>query len=305
MKILKVILCVLVFIVFFGVYIFNISGNISNNAIEGFKLPRIPASSSKVDVHLLKTGYITVPEAFSMAQGSLFKPFEMVHGAVLVKHGSSSFLFDTGLGKQIDKQFHLDMPFWSKPFMTYKKSTPAVDLIKNNPNLPLPNRIFLSHSHWDHASGLVDFPQANVWISSQEFDYLKTAKPPSVFPSQVNSKSIMWHSYQLNDGAYAGFDRSFDIFNDGSAVIVELSGHSPGSVGLFVNDKFGIRRFFIGDVVWNLSALDNLKRKSWAASLLLDHNENTTDNTILKLKALKDKNPDLKIIPAHDLSAWK
>ena len=85
MKILKIILCVLVFIAFCGLYIFSISGNISGNAIEGFKIPRIPASSSKVDVHLLKTGYITVPEALSMAQGSLFKPFESLSVSSSVK----------------------------------------------------------------------------------------------------------------------------------------------------------------------------------------------------------------------------
>jgi glyoxylase-like metal-dependent hydrolase (beta-lactamase superfamily II) len=228
----------------------------------------------------------------------------MVHGAVLVTHGSDSFLFDTGLGEQIDQQFEIDMPFWLKPFMTYKKSLSAADIIKSNPKYSQPSHVFLSHSHWDHASGLVDFPDASVWVSSQEYDYLKMAQPPSVFPSQVRSHKINWQSYQFNDGAYAGFDTSFDIFDDGTAVIVDLAGHSPGSIGLFVNDKSGIRRFFVGDAVWNLDAIRHLKRKSWVASLILDHNEGATDNTIIKLNSLINQNPELKIIPAHDLRAW-
>jgi len=305
MKVLKIVLFVLVLIFSVGMVIFNMPGNISVSDHQESQLPEISIASHVVEVHFLKTAYITVPEAFSIAQGSLFKEFEMVHGAILIEHGNESFLFDTGLGKQIDRQFEIDMPFWLKPFMTYQKEKPAAQIIFENNELPYPSRIFLSHSHWDHASGLFDFPDASVWVSSQEYDYLKTAKPPSVFPSQVSSNKINWQSYQLNDGPYAGFEASFDIFDDGTAIIVDLAGHSPGSVGLFVNDKLGIRRFFVGDAVWNVDAIKNLKRKSWAASLLLDHDEDATDYTISKLKALKNKNPDLRIIPAHDLRSWK
>jgi len=305
MKGLKVLFLFFSLIVVIFLYIFNIHGDISSNVHKGIKLPIISTASSEVSVHFLKTGYISVPEAFSIAQGSLFDKFEMVHGAILVQHGSESFLFDTGLGKKIDEQFEVDMPFWLKPFMSYEKDKAAVDIINKNSNLLIPSRIFLSHSHWDHASGLVDFPNAKIWISAQEHDYLQSAKPPSVFPSQVKSHIIQWQSYQLNNGSYAGFSKSYDIFGDGTAVIVDLSGHSAGSVGLFVDDKKGIRRFFVGDAVWNLDAVKNLKRKSWAASLILDHDEQATDNTIAKLHALMNANPELIIIPAHDLSTWQ
>ena len=87
-------------------------------------------------------------------------------------------------------------------------------------------------------------------------------------------------------------------------VLVGLAGHTPGSVGLFVNAKDGVRRFFVGDAVWNLKAVQELRRKFWLSSLFVDNDRAETDRVVAKLHALMQANPELKVIPAHDLSTW-
>jgi glyoxylase-like metal-dependent hydrolase (beta-lactamase superfamily II) len=258
-----------------------------------------------VSVHFLKTAFAKTAEAFTIAGGSLFKSFRMVHGAVLVQHGKDTFLFDTGLGQQIDAQFAKDMPFWLKPMMAYQKQASVLELLKKNPALPRPKRIFLSHTHWDHASGVVDFPKLEIWVTKEELHYTKTAKESGLFPSQVGPKSIRWRPYQLQAKPYAGFPESYDLYGDGTVVFVRLFGHTPGSVGLFVNAKDGIRRFFVGDAVWNVDSIKKRRGNFWISSRIADHNTKKARRVIAQLHALHKANPTLQIIPAHDLRTWK
>ena len=286
------------------VLIVNVPGNIPLST-QAATLPPLPPASVDVDLHFLKTAHATTLEAFTMAQGSIFEPFELVHGALLVSHREDSFLFDTGLGTRIDAQFTADIPAWLKPLLAYEKGVPVVEQLRINSELPQPNRIFLSHAHWDHASAVVDFPELEIWVTAAEFQYLRTAEPPGVLPSQVSSPDILWRQYELTETHYAGFTQSFDVFGDGTAVLVGLAGHTPGAVGLFVNSKDGGRRFFIGDTVWNRDAIRKLRSKFWISSLIVDSDRDSTNLLVARLEALLRANPELKIIPAHDGRAWQ
>ena len=305
MKKIKILSIVLLVLLIALLAFFYIPGNVEPPTEVGVKLPPIPESAVKVELYFLETAHGNTLEAFTMAQGSPFKNFKMVHGAILVKHGEDCFLFDTGLGKNIDSQFSEDMPFWLKPLMAYEKGEAVVEQLEKNQNLPKPKRIFLSHAHWDHASGVIDFPDLEIWISSLEYPFIKSGTPPAIFPSQVSSPDIKWKEFALNDISYAGFSKSYDIYGDGTAVLVDLYGHSPGSVGLFVNANDGVRRFFVSDAVWNVNSIKKLRTKFWLSSMIVDDDRDKTSLVIAKLYALVEANPELKIIPAHDLSTWK
>lgn len=281
-----------------------VPNKVEESNVVGKSLPPIPAESVLVKMHYLQSGRAESPEALSISGGSLFKTIEIVHGAILVEHAGQSFLLDTGLGANVDDQFDQDMPAMLKPMMAYEKGQTIASQIAADPNLPMPDRIFLSHSHWDHASGIEDFPGVPLWITQSEQDFIEHAVPPAVMPSQFVS-DINWKQFQLKKRSYAGFDRSFDIFGDGTAVLVSLSGHTPGSLGLFLNANDGKRRLFVGDAVWRLDSVKNLRGKSFAASSFADHDKHDTKAVIAKLHALLKANPELLIVPAHDLDAWK
>ncbi len=300
----KILIVVITLTVIFAT-VLNIPGNIKPIEPKENKLPSLPTSSDLVSVHFLDTARFQTPEAFTVAGGSIFKTIEMIHGAILVTHGSDSFLFDTGLGENVDLQFEQDMPAFLVPFMAYEKGQSVFAQLNENSNLPKPSKIILSHAHWDHASGIMDFPELDVWVRDSERNYMKEEGPPAIFPSQVSSPDIKWRTYSLSSDDYAGFPDSLDIYDDGSAVIVSLSGHSPGSVGLFVNSKEGKRYFFIGDAVWNLDGIKKLKTKFWISSFLVDHDKEKTNEIIAKIHALAAANPELVIVPAHDRRAWE
>lgn len=287
--------------------VLNIPGTVAKLEQPPMPLPPMPTAASMVKIHFLKTGTVDTLEALTFAQGSMFKHSAMVHGAILIQHGDDSLLFDTGLGRSINDQFIEDMPLWLMPLMSYKKGVSAADQIQAL-GLPSPKRIFLSHAHWDHASGLLDFPDAETWVTATEHTYLQSPNARTgaqVFPSQVDSTAIVWRDYSLADVPYAGFEKSYDIYGDGTLVLVSLAGHSPGSVGLFVNSQDGKRRFFVGDAVWNVAAIEKLRHKFWLSSRLLDLDRPETGRVIAKMELLMRSNPQLKIIPAHDLKTWE
>jgi hypothetical protein len=61
---------------------------------------------------------------------------------------------------------------------------------------------------------------------------------------------------------YETFDESADVFGDGSVVVVKLPGHTPGSVGVFVNVSPTLRMFHVGDAVNVVEAVERRLTKS-------------------------------------------
>ncbi|MGH8530960.1 MAG: MBL fold metallo-hydrolase [Nevskiales bacterium] len=261
------------------------------------KLPTV--NTSPLRFALLKTGTAKSPEAMAVSGGRWFTQASFVHSAVYVQHPTGSFLYDTGLGAQVDAQFKAEMPWWAKPLMPYEVDSPARQQLADA-KLPLPERIFLSHGHWDHVSGLIDFPDAEIWITAEEKNFLATGKPPAVLPSQVNAPQLRWRQFELLGPSYAGFAQSLDVFGDGSAILVGMPGHTPGSLGLFLTSVSGKHYFFIGDTAWHLRGVTHESPKFPVARKLADSDPTATLALLKQIHALQLANPDLIVVPAHD-----
>lgn len=251
---------------------------------------------------LIRTASVTTLEGFTYSGGSFLKPITINHSAVLVRHPKGSFLFDTGLGRQIDAQYGADMPLWARPFFHYESPVrPALDQLRQAGLAPV-SRIILSHSHWDHASGLVDFPAAEVWTTAAERGYMRHASPPGHFPSQTEAPGIRWREISLDGPAYRGYAHSRDLFGDGRAVLVPLPGHTPGALGLFLTVDSGTTYFFCGDLVWRADALREGQPKWLVSSWIVDGDRAATLAGVRQLRDLMQKQPGLVVVPAHDAS---
>ena len=263
---------------------------------------------NKVNVYSIETGTRTAREALTMQGGSWRKRVGVIYSAILVEHPKGNILFDTGLGRKIDQQYAQDMPKWKYPLMRYGNVNAARDQLKDRSI----ERIFLSHVHWDHASGLPDFPDAEVWVTQAEKNYLGNyignnpgVLRASVLPSQFTDTVVNWNEYSFADKPHLIFCESYDVFNDGTVVVVPLPGHTPGSVGMFVHPD-GVASegvFFCGDTVWRKDAIKKHKNKFWLARKVVDHDPNELAHSMEMLKLLLSEYPGIDIVPAHDKSA--
>lgn len=253
-------------------------------------------SEQTVRFAVINTSGTNTLDALSYSGGSWFSKVRMSYVAFLVDHPKGRFLFDTGLGRNIKQQYQADMPLWMRPTFKYDPVTPVRDQLEAN-HQTLPNQIILSHTHWDHASGVADFPNAEVWALPEEHAYIAEG---NVMQSQFANPDLRWHEYTLTDTPWRNYKKSLDLYGDGSVVLVDQGGHTPGSVGLYLRTSSGSEYLLCGDTLWRARALESAAPKSWVARWLVDDDTAATQERVNQLAEFSRRYPDVVIVPAHD-----
>ncbi|HMM68759.1 MAG TPA: hypothetical protein PKC03_17640, partial [Dokdonella sp.] len=103
---------------------------------------------------------------------------------------------------------------------------------------------------------------------------------------------------------YLGYAQSFDVWGDGSIVVVPAPGHTPGSVVIFVNLPT-VRYAFVGDVVWQSEGIERPAERPWISRHLVDFDASQVREQITRLAALHRKFPQIVMVPAHDARPTK
>lgn len=261
-----------------------------------------PGTLPDVGFAIVKTSQVAVPEVLLVPGGSVTRQVHSNFSAFLVKHHNDFLLFDTGMGSQIDRQYQQGMPLWWRPFFKYDKPVASARAQLDQAGMPPLQRVILSHSHWDHAGGVQDFPEASVGVAAAELARVRapSAGPGGTWESQIGAASIQWEPLVFQPVPFKGYPESLDVFADGAVVLVPMPGHTPGSVGLFVTVDSGKQYFLVGDVVWTVAALQQGAPKFWVAGKLVDGDALQTQASLEKLRRLVQSEPDLVVIPAHD-----
>jgi glyoxylase-like metal-dependent hydrolase (beta-lactamase superfamily II) len=202
-----------------------------------------PKTNAAPDVGfaIIKTSQVAVVEALLVPGGSITTQVDSNFSAFLIKHHDEYLLFDTGMGTQIDNQYQQGMPIWWRPFFKYDKPVVSARTQLDKAGLPPLKRVILSHSHWDHAGGVLDFPEAKVAISPAELELIlnPSTGPGGTWASQISAASIKWDALVFQPVPFKGYPESLDLYQDGKVVLVPMPGHTPGSMGLFVTTDSG------------------------------------------------------------------
>lgn len=265
-------------------------------------------ASTKIDINELKFSVLVTAEssgsleAFIVADGSWFTKRKLVHTAVLVSHPKGDFLFDSGIGKDYAAQMSV-FSFLEQQLFKIENVRPArIQLLEKNYDFNKLFAVIPSHMHWDHVSGLEDFVEIPIWLQRNSHVEAQHGKPPGFVLSQYDDNDLKWKYLDLQSTEYEGFFKSLDIFNDGSVVLVDLSGHTDGQLGMFLNTPSGERYFFIGDTTWSkLGVINNKPRPKFIDWLVgVDSDYELNNLVIEKLHKLHKDKPDIIIVPAHD-----
>ncbi len=257
-----------------------------------------PALLPEVTLSLLNTGKMSSRQAFAYRGGSWDTEYEYAMVAVLLRHPQATFLFDAGFGANVDEHAKT-IPALMQALSKHAKGAPAIaQLQPHGITADQIKMIIISHSHWDHISGLEDFPGVEVWMPSAEINFIRQ-RPQSELSQQMIDK-LKLRPVDFTSGPYENFDRSLDLFGDGSIVLVPLPGHTPGSIGMFVNLQSGKRFLFIGDLTWALDGVVLPAERPWLARRLVDYDEVQVRRSIVKVHRLAQQDPDLIVVPAHD-----
>ncbi len=254
-----------------------------------------------------------VPAQAMTAGITHLKIAEVTASGLLIRHPGGDVLVDTGSSMHLQQEI-ADYPFWSHlhfEVLTDGKNG-ATDTSANllrKAGIPPESlmAVILSHIHMDHAGGLVDLQGVPVYLSPDEINFVakyRRLHTIQVVPAEAKAMDGRVHPLQFEPKPYENFDESADIFGDGSVVVVKLPGHTPGSVGTFVNLPQTSRLFHIRDAVNANEAIERRLPKSFIMAAT-DNNPSEANATVTKLSQLHALDPELLMIPAHDRSAWK
>lgn len=257
-----------------------------------------PKPSAEVSLTLLNTGMMISKELFTYRGGSWGKRYESGMAAALVRHPKGDLLIDAGFGRNVDAHTER-MPALMKRLTTYVREVPAADqLQRSGINPGQIKQVILTHSHWDHISGLEDFPGVEVLMPPTELEFIRQRRMPGLIDEMIDKLNV--RTFNFISRPYENFTSSYDLFGDGSVVMVPLPGHTDGSLGVFVNLPSGKRFFFTGDLTWSIEGLRLPAERPWLARRLVDYDEDAVRRSIVKVHELMQKYPDMIVVPAHD-----
>jgi glyoxylase-like metal-dependent hydrolase (beta-lactamase superfamily II) len=164
----------------------------------------------------------------------------------LIHHTKGWFLWDTGVDDAVARLPHHELvlhewgpgtgPIWRKP-VTLAAQLEQIHVKPSDIKL-----MAVSHSHPDHAGNVEMFPNTLMLVQRVEYRWAGSRQDTVAFNKR--------HLVKLIDGDY-------DIFGDGSLVLLSTPGHTPGHQSLLVRLPVTGPVILSGDVVHFQTSFDH------------------------------------------------
>ncbi|GER86966.1 MBL fold metallo-hydrolase [Dictyobacter vulcani] len=256
----------------------------------------------EIDITFLRCGSTVIPECIAVRGSLSLTPRTIAYGAVLIRHPQATFLYDTGLCADIPL-FMLDQSFiFSNTVGRFKLEKPLCAHLERLQLQPSDlDFALLSHLHWDHVAGIPDLPGVPLHVNRVEYDFASQGlleKNQGLVRRLLSNNPV--NLLDFTGPAYEGFRCSYDMFGDGSIVLVPLPGHTPGQVGMFINRAHGSRVFLVGDAAWlsnNYAEPATMHPILWS---MVTSDDATARQTLIDLHHFSRRHPEIAMIGMHD-----
>jgi N-acyl homoserine lactone hydrolase len=184
-----------------------------------------PASVSAVRLYVFENGAIRGldPKLFNFTREEL-KEVDFTNSSYLVVHPKGTLMFDAGAIE--DSHFKGDGAPVTEGILTASK--PLLPQLASAGYKPSDVTFFaMSHYHSDHTANANAFATATWIVQKAERDFMFTDKPQGIIQPGHYSALKTANTRILND-------EDFDVFGDGTVVVMSAPGHTPGHQVLFV-----------------------------------------------------------------------
>jgi glyoxylase-like metal-dependent hydrolase (beta-lactamase superfamily II) len=165
--------------------------------------------------------------------------------------------------------------------------------------------VILTHLHEDHVGALRDLKKAKVVVSQTEWNVrrMKLFGFIPMFYEPSYGMIEQWEKVAFDSGAFHSFDRSQDLFRDGSVMLLPTPGHTPGHLSAVV-EMDGYQLLVTGDCLYTLR---HLAAKQVQAVRFDKKSGAEQVDSIGRIARLKKLLPGLFLVPGHDHTdyQWK
>lgn len=260
----------------------------------------LPTPQRTVRVTALPQAPRSVPTAI-IVEGK-FAPRRILNALTtfVIEHPNATFLVDPSVCLDAGERAIAQLPSVLRGVVTPPADTLAtVTALAQVPHLPTPDFALPTHAHWDHVCGLLDLPGLPVHMHSTEHNWAMAgavAPVGGVRDSLVDRPVVQ---YDLDGPPVLTFTRSHDLFGDGSVVLVDLPGHTPGSIGVLAYTERGWV-LLAGDAAWHFEQIAAIRQKSSFPGNFVDNDRDEAFRTLQRLHLAQHF---ATIIPTHDHTA--
>lgn len=271
--------------------------------LDGLESAPLPPAHNTVGLTALIQAQLSAPTAIVAEGVRTLRSTPLTMAAFLVRHPSATFLVDPAICAGVHGRVLPELPFPvpllvspDQPVRGLSEVLAANDLTGADIDFALP-----THLHWDHVSGLYELPGwVPIRVPGVEYRWAMGGSHAPVGVARGPLRGRIFDLYELDGPPVLTFARSHDLFGDGSVLLVDLAGHTPGSVGVLLAVDDGTRVLLAGDAVWSTLQVALLREKAPLPGELFDVDRDVAFETIHRLHALP---ADIELIPGHDRAA--
>ena len=161
--------------------------------------------------------------------------------------------------------------------------------------------VVMTHLHYDHASGVSQFPQATFVVSRAEWAAACSGGTFQGYRHRQFDHAFDWRTIDYEDtslvSSFAAFGRSVDLFADGSIRLVSTPGHTPGhqSVIVRLHDR---ELLLTGDAAYRRRTIDP------GETPLLIADEHLFARSLGEIRQYLEMTPTAEVICGHDPENW-
>jgi N-acyl homoserine lactone hydrolase len=161
--------------------------------------------------------------------------------------------------------------------------------------------VVMTHLHWDHASGVSEFPDATFVVDRREWE--AATQPRGITRGYVTSQfdyPFDWRSVDYEGpgiDSFATFGGAVDLFGDGSVRLLSTPGHTLGHQSVLLRLR-GREALVCGDAAYTRRTIDG------DAQPLLTADEHLFRRSLKEIGRFVERTPGLVVIPGHDRDEW-
>ncbi len=243
-----------------------------------------PPDMLPTSIRILEVGRDTAPP-FAAQAGRFGAPVAMSYNAVEITYPNRTIVIGGAVDRTTAEGMALSKSEW-------RFSDPAYDALTTA--MLSAEQVLMTHEHLDHVMAIARHPDPaalaqNLVLNAPQIDALPLFANGALDPALTTLQP--------------GLTGAVDSIAPG-VVIVPAAGHTAGSQMVFITLQNGEEILLIGDIVWNMGAIESLKTRPVLTQYMV-FRPNYEDRDAIKqqVRALYDliqDNSEMHVLPAHD-----
>jgi len=178
-------------------------------------------AQAEISLWRLDCGEIHVGDLDSFSDAYLYEGQEktLTDSCYLIRHGDRYLLWDTGLPGELAGQTVEDGGYRMTLRERIRDQLGRIGVRPDQINF-----VGISHYHDDHVGQAADFPGATLVIGAADWEAIRN-RPET---------AARFQPWIAGGAAVEAVARDHDVFGDGSVVVLDMPGHTPGHHSLLV-----------------------------------------------------------------------